>query len=103
MTDISRLPVPLSQTWEWQRKGACRVGEPGVFFHPYGERGPRRVRREARAKAICAGCAVLLACREWALGTEETYGVWGGLGEAEREEILARASRARRGLPETAA
>ena len=98
MTDISRLPAPVSQTWEWQMDGSCRSAEPTLFFHPEGERGPRRARREAAAKAICASCPVLKQCRTWALDTQETYGIWGGLGENERELIFTRQSRERRGL-----
>jgi len=99
MTDISRLPAPVGQTWEWQQQGACRELDPSHFFHPDGERGPRRASREARAKAVCATCPVLMRCRQWALETQETYGIWGGLTESERELIFTRASRERRGLP----
>ncbi|MDQ0377478.1 WhiB family redox-sensing transcriptional regulator [Amycolatopsis thermophila] len=60
----------------------------GAFFHPDGERGPARARREARAKAICQSCPVLRLCREHALAVHEPYGIWGGLSEAERETII---------------
>ena len=89
MTDISRLPGPLSDNWEWQLLGSCRREDTELFFHPEGERGPRRDGREAAAKAICATCPVIAACREHALAAREPYGVWGGLSEHEREDILA--------------
>ena len=54
MADISRLPGPIADTWEWQFQGACRGIDPEAFFHPEGERGPSRVNRETRAKAVCA-------------------------------------------------
>jgi WhiB family redox-sensing transcriptional regulator len=60
----------------------------GSFFHPDGERGPARARREARAKAICHTCPVLEMCREHALAVHEPYGIWGGLSESEREAII---------------
>ncbi|MBB3662073.1 WhiB family redox-sensing transcriptional regulator [Prauserella sediminis] len=60
----------------------------GSFFHPDGERGPARARREARAKAVCRACPVLELCREHALAVHEPYGVWGGLSESEREHII---------------
>jgi WhiB family redox-sensing transcriptional regulator len=47
MTDISRLPGPQSDLWEWQLQGACRSQDTELFFHPEGERGPRRSNREA--------------------------------------------------------
>ena len=77
--------------WEWQLHGACRSLEPAqaeLFFHPWGERDPSRGRRDRAAKAICAGCPVMRQCRDYALATREPYGVWGGLSEHEREEIL---------------
>lgn len=90
MTDITRLPGPVADLWEWQLLGACRGKDTELFFHPEGERGPRRAQREAAAKAVCATCPVLLLCRAHALDSREPYGVWGGLSESEREELLAR-------------
>lgn len=89
MTDIRRLPGPQAEKWEWQLLGSCRGKDTDVFFHPEGERGPSRVNRENAAKAICAGCPVRMHCREAALAAREPYGVWGGLSEHEREDILA--------------
>jgi WhiB family redox-sensing transcriptional regulator len=88
MTDISRLPGPALDHWEWQLEGACRSQDTELFFHPEGERGPSRSGREAAAKAVCAGCPVLSACRTHALAAREPYGVWGGLSEQDRENIL---------------
>jgi WhiB family redox-sensing transcriptional regulator len=99
MTDISRLPVPLIENWEWQLHGACRSEDTELFFHPEGERGPRRSGRQASAKAVCARCPVLDLCRQHALSAREPYGVWGGMSESEREAVYARAAR----QPQTAA
>ena len=90
MTDIRRLPAPIVEHWEWQLQGACRGADAAVFFHPEGERGPRKLAREAAAKAVCAECPVIAACASHALATREPYGVWGGLSEDEREEIITR-------------
>ncbi len=89
MADISRLPGPIADIWDWQLQGACRGADPDLFFHPEGERGPRKYARDAAAKAICATCPVLVQCREHALRVREPYGVWGGLTEDEREAIVA--------------
>lgn len=94
MTDISRLPVPVAENWEWQLRGSCRGVDPSLFFHPEGERGPRRSNREKAAKAICATCPVLLQCREAALAAREPYGIWGGLSEHEREQLTGTGRRA---------
>ncbi len=89
MASISRLPMPIQETWDWQYEGACRETNPETFFSPDAERGPRRRRREAAAKALCAVCPVREACLEHALSVREPYGVWGGLNINEREMIIA--------------
>ena len=89
MTEISRLPGPLTHLWDWQMHGVCRGVDSEVFFHPAGERGPSRSNREASAKALCAQCPVITACREASLSAREPYGIWGGLSERERQDILA--------------
>ena len=89
MADLSRLPGPIADIWEWQLRGSCRAADPDLFFHPEGERGPRKAARDAAAKSICARCPVLASCRRHALGVREPYGVWGGLTEEEREAIHA--------------
>lgn len=93
MADISRLPGPNADIWDWQLLGACRGADPNIFFHPEGERGPAREAREKAAKAICASCPVRVTCAEHALSVREPYGVWGGLSEDEREAIYARSSK----------
>lgn len=89
MADIRRLPGPIADVWEWQLNGACRSVDSSLFFHPEGERGPSRTAREEAAKVVCRTCPVIGPCVSHALATREPYGVWGGLSESEREEILA--------------
>lgn len=75
----------------WQQHGSCRTQDAAVFFPPLQfEPKTEREAREAKAKAICAACPVRVECLEWALETEEPYGVWGGHSELERKHILAR-------------
>jgi WhiB family redox-sensing transcriptional regulator len=88
VADTHRLPVPVTDIWDWQMRGACRGMDSALFFHPEGERGPARAGREARAKQICSSCPVLVRCRAHALAVHEPYGVWGGLSESERVEIV---------------
>lgn len=87
MAELSRLPGPVFDRWEWQLDGACRGADSSAFFHPEGERGAARRRRAEAAKAICAQCPVLTACRAHALAVREPYGIWGGLTEEERAAL----------------
>jgi len=89
VTEISRLPGPVMDLWEWQYQGACREADPTLFFHPEGERGSARRRRADSAKAVCATCPVMDACRSHSMAVREPYGVWGGLSEDERTSLLA--------------
>lgn len=89
MADVSRLPGPLADWWDWQLHAACRGMDSAVFFHPEGERGAARRRREQAAKAVCATCPVQLRCAEHALRVREPYGIWGGVGEEERAVLIA--------------
>ncbi|MBN9739388.1 MULTISPECIES: WhiB family transcriptional regulator [unclassified Pseudonocardia] len=93
MTHTQRLPPPVSETWDWQRLGACRGMDVQSFFHPPGERGAAARERERNAKQICAGCQVRPECLQHALRIEEPYGTWGGVGERERWEIVRRKRR----------
>ena len=88
MADISQIPAPLIEQWEWRYQGACRTLDTEMFFHPDGERGPSRRNRAAEAKRVCAGCPVVNECRSHSLRAREPYGVWGGLTEEERRRVL---------------
>jgi len=52
MADVSRLPGPNSDVWDWQLLGSCRGEDPSLFFHPEGERGPTREARISLLPAI---------------------------------------------------
>jgi WhiB family redox-sensing transcriptional regulator len=90
MSDVARLPAPRLEQWEWQLSAACRGLASAAFFHPDGERGASRVRRERAAKAICATCPVRQDCLDWALKVREPYGVWGGKTSEERALLIRR-------------
>jgi WhiB family redox-sensing transcriptional regulator len=90
MADVSRLPGPNADFWDWQMQAACRGEDPRLFFHPEGERGEAREVRQQAAKAVCASCPVIAECRSHALAVREPYGVWGGLSEDERDAIYRR-------------
>jgi WhiB family redox-sensing transcriptional regulator len=88
MSDVRRLPGPIVDLWDWQRLGACRGRDSAQFFHPDGERGTSRRRRERGAKAVCVTCPVRSECAAHALTVQEPYGVWGGFSESERLRLL---------------
>jgi WhiB family redox-sensing transcriptional regulator len=92
MTAVARLLVPRLEQWEWQLAAACRGLASSAFFHPEGERGASRVRRERAAKAICATCRVSQDCLDWALKVREPYGVWGGKTSEERALLIRQAA-----------
>ena len=91
MGDTASGLSPVSEEWDWQFEGLCRTVSPELFFHPEGERGSARRRRDERAKKLCLQCPVLQECRAHALAAREPYGVWGALTEEERAALIAEA------------
>ncbi len=85
-----KLPKPLSENYEWQYEGSCNNYDPEIFYLPYNIRMSQKREYISRAKAICAECPVAEQCREFALTTEQEFGIWGGLSEDERRKVLAR-------------
>jgi WhiB family redox-sensing transcriptional regulator len=76
---------------QWQPKAACRGPQSAVFFPPsHFERKDEKEERETQAKAICATCVVRQPCLDYALRIREPHGIWGGLNELERKQLLAR-------------
>ena len=50
----------------------------------------RSIDRETRAKEICATCVVRRDCLEYAIRIREPHGIWGGMNEVERKQVLER-------------
>ena len=74
----------------WQLHAACRGPASTLFFPPTAsERKEEREARETKAKSICSECSVRRACLDYALAIREPHGIWGGLNEHERRELLA--------------
>ncbi len=87
---VQRLPGPSFSQWEWQESGLCRGADEHLFIGPDREGAALRHRREAQATLICRRCPVLDECREHALTVREPHGVWGGMGERDREALILR-------------
>lgn len=83
--------VAMRSDEAWHIKASCRGPQSEVFFPPpYVERKDERHEREEAAKAICATCPVRQPCLEYAMAIREPHGIWGGLNEAERKQLLDR-------------
>ena len=75
----------------WQQRAACKGPQAVIFFPPsHFERKEEKEVRERRAKAICATCPVKGPCLEYAIQIREPHGIWGGLNEVERKQVLVR-------------
>lgn len=84
MLDAVGAPSSPAGSTGWMKQGKC-AGESDLFFAPFAERPEARVRREARARALCSVCSVLERCRDYARANRE-LGFWGGESESERAE-----------------
>ena len=70
---------------EWRQLAACK-GEPEIFFSD-------DERSLARARSLCRGCEVRADCLEAALAAgPNLYGLWGGLTQAERRQVVRQGS-----------
>jgi len=72
---VTTLKIPgLLAPRSWRDRAACRDAPDTNFFAEGKTRGA--MREIQRAKSVCEGCPVRLACLE--AGLDEPYGVWGG-------------------------
>jgi len=90
------LSVMDAELLDWQDAAACREHSNILFFGEEGESELEKQAREARAKTVCARCPVSDPCLEFAMETNQKYGIWGGLTDKERASLKRRRARARR-------
>ena len=89
-------PSPPRQTKDvWFCRAACRALPTELFF-PAGELDDQAVEQAEEAKAVCAQCPVRVACLEFAIATNQPYGIWGGANTSERRSIRRRRQAERR-------
>lgn len=65
---------------EWMADAACAGMDPDTFF-------PHDTDGATAAKAICRRCDVQIECLAYALEQDEKLGIWGGMGQRQRERI----------------
>lgn len=65
----------------WMSEGACLSVGSEPFTPTYQGASPKA------AKAVCAVCPVLDACRDYALNDASLYGIWGGTTYKERVKM----------------
>jgi len=75
---------------DWRELALCTQVDPELWFPVKGE-------SPAAAKLLCGRCEVRAECLEFALDSNEQFGVWGGLSSDERR-ALRRRRRLRRAL-----
>lgn len=85
-------PASYDDATSWRSDALCRGVETDLFF-PAGELGEEPVQQAEAAKAVCMRCPVRQECLEYALATDQPFGVWGGTTEAERRSIRRRRRR----------
>jgi len=76
----ARTAMALFIDQPWVDQALCAQTDPELWFPEKG--GATHV-----AKAICAQCFVAAECLDYALTTNERFGVWGGLSERERRAL----------------
>lgn len=79
---------------DWREQALCSTEANTKLFFPVGVTGTAEVQIE-HAKAVCVVCPVKASCLEFAITTNQEYGIWGGTSEEERR-VLRRAWRAER-------
>lgn len=80
---------------DWREVARCKQMDPDLFF-PVGTTGPALLQIEA-AKAVCRLCEVRQECLQYAIESNQEYGIWGGTTEEERRfmrrELATRVAR----------
>lgn len=76
----------------WKREANCSGLDmyPEALQQSMGPRSPQYIfsEEEKVTKSVCWDCPVRLICLEYALDHKEKYGVWGGLTELQRADIV---------------
>lgn len=69
----------------WMDLGRCAETFPDAFF-------PEKGGSTREAKRVCRSCEVRAECLEYALDTDQRFGIWGGMSERERRRLKRQAA-----------
>jgi WhiB family redox-sensing transcriptional regulator len=64
----------------WQDRALCAQTDPESFF-------PEKGGSTREAKRVCRSCEVKAECLDYALESDERFGIWGGMSERERRRL----------------
>ena len=78
-----KIRMPLRHDDEWTLEAKCRGKQDELF--PDGA-------AQKRVRALCSGCTVRTECLAEALDNRIEWGVWGGMTERERRQLLRQRS-----------
>lgn len=84
--DASELASFAFVAQPWADRAVCAQADPEAWF-------PAKGRANRYAKAVCAHCPVRQRCLDWAMATDQRFGVWGGLSTRERDRMKWAATR----------
>ena len=91
LTQVELRPEDMEDLG-WQDRALCAQTDPEAFF-------PEKGGSTREAKRVCRSCEVRAECLEYALESDERFGIWGGLSERERRRITAQPASAQRHQP----
>ena len=83
-----------SADYSWRRNASCKDTDPELFF-PVGTTGQALV-QISEANVVCDECLVRGKCLDFALETNQDWGIWGGMSEDERRDIRRQRAAERR-------
>lgn len=79
-TELTGAMSWTERSSNWRAHAACAETDPELFF-PDTTWSPRL------AKQVCAACPVQNKCLQWAMDTNERFGIWGGTTEYQRRQL----------------
>lgn len=65
----------------WREDALCRQTDPEIFM-------PEKGGTTAPAKRVCLACPVRRACLDYAVDSQQRWGIWGGLGQKELRRLI---------------
>ena len=89
------LPSPPLR---WRQESACRDTDPQDFYPEDWEFWDEDRISDVKTR-FCDQCIVKEECLDFAIGTRETEGIWGGLTHSERKSYIRRAKKEGKVMP----